>query len=435
MDDALSWAWLTTFTLAGLLPVLRLRSISGTLYWVTGYVFYGLAGLLLFFFPVDSGVIHLVGGLLCLIAAVCMILSFLQLAEQSDRSRPVYVVALFGVLGFAFVDMVDGRYGLAIGAAFHALLWLFLLLLVVRLKQIHMLIKLPSAFVACSIVILSVRPVFDSAMFSGHGDALYGMILYAMLPGTYLLLLLDRMLAERNALALRLEETERNHAQFVSIVSHDIGGSLAAVEMGLHVLTEENAPASRRMNAEETDSLLSMLRASVERIHRLQKDLIEWYRLQGRHRKPVIEPIDSRDLLMPVIENFREEIKRKHITFQVDVRSDASTLECDVDDLRSVFRILLANAVCFTPDHGRVSVQVFRAGGWCLRVFNSGSVMPEGIMERVRAGLKVVPAKTTSGESGSGMGLLLASAYLRHSNALLEVQNVADGVESLVRVP
>ncbi len=245
MDDALSWAWLTTFTVAGLLPVLRLRSISGTLYWVTGYVFYGLAGLLLFFFPVDSGVIHLVGGLMCLIADVCMILSFLQLAEQADRSRPVYVVALFGVLGFAFVDMLDGRYGLAIGAGFHALLWLFLLSLLFRLKQSHPLIKLPSAFVACSIVlfsmILSVGAVFDSALLSGYSDVLYGMILYAVLPGTYLLLLLDRMLAERNLLALRLEEAEKRHAQFVSLVSHDIGGSLAAVKMGLQVLTEEAA--------------------------------------------------------------------------------------------------------------------------------------------------------------------------------------------------
>ncbi len=188
-------------------------------------------------------------------------------------------------------------------------------------------------------------------------------------------------------------------------------------------------------NKTEADGLLSMLRDSVERIHRLQKDLVEWYRLQGRHGKPVKEPIDTRDLLMPVIDDFREDMQRKHITFQIDIRSDASTLECAVDDLRSAFRILLSNAVCFTPDHGRVFVQVFRADGWCLRVFNSGSVMPEGIMERVRAGLKVVPAKTTFGESGSGMGLLLATAYLRHSNARLEVQNVEDGVESLVRVP
>jgi len=42
--------------------------------------------------------------------------------------------------------------------------------------------------------------------------------------------------------------------------------------------------------------------------------------------------------------------------------------------------------------------------------------------------------RSVTGESGSGMGLLLAYEHIKGNRAVLEIQNVTDGVECMVRL-
>jgi signal transduction histidine kinase len=157
--------------------------------------------------------------------------------------------------------------------------------------------------------------------------------------------------------------------------------------------------------------------------------------MQRKQHKYQIELTDVSSLITPAIEVHRDEMPERGIEFNMEMPSGGLTVACDVNSMRAVFRNLISNAVRFTPDAGRISIDVYEREGWVvIRIFNSGATIPDETIKQIRTGMKVVPMTSATGESGSGMGLLLACEHMKGNRAVFEIQNVTDGVECIVRL-
>ena len=94
----------------------------------------------------------------------------------------------------------------------------------------------------------------------------------------------------------------------------------------------------------------------------------------------------------------------------------------------TVLANLLSNAIKFSPSDGTITIRGTRRGGEVrLEIGDEGPGLPESVRAAVMAGRVAPSAAGTSGEQGSGHGLLLTRDYLLEMGGTLTFDHPATG--------
>jgi len=159
-----------------------------------------------------------------------------------------------------------------------------------------------------------------------------------------------------NLMAERLDELEELKRDFVSHVSHELKGPLAAIQETILVLLDELAgPLTDRQR-----HLLELSEGSSKRLSRMISDLLEISRLEAGAAlydpAPCVLPNVVRDLLTEVDPLVTE----SGLTVTFDDHSAAGRtggrLVADEDRIREVVANLVGNAIKFAPPGSRITL-------------------------------------------------------------------------------
>jgi PAS domain S-box-containing protein len=167
-------------------------------------------------------------------------------------------------------------------------------------------------------------------------------------------------LASRAALAIdnarlheQSEKAVRIRDEVLRIVAHDL-------RTPLNVITLSTGTLMKRLSGEcaAATKPLESIRKAVERANRLIQDLLDVARMEaGRFvlTQALEKPVP---LVREVAELHRALVEAKSIQFTVAVPKDCSPVFVDRDRVMQVLSNLLGNALKFTPEGGRISLQV-----------------------------------------------------------------------------
>ena len=214
--------------------------------------------------------------------------------------------------------------------------------------------------------------------------------------------------AHRAALALdnaRLYDgscrATRSRDDMLGVVSHDLRNPLAAISMCVAALLDgaDVVPARRR-------ELLGTIRESTDWAHRMIEDLLDIAAIEAGRLSVDRRPLDPRHLAQRAAELFEPLAAERRISLTLEIPSRCPHANADADRVLQLLANLLGNAVKFTPEGGRVGIQVAADGDAVrLSVTDTGpGVPPEDvpfIFERYWH------ARRTSKVRGTGLGLAI----------------------------
>ncbi len=128
---------------------------------------------------------------------------------------------------------------------------------------------------------------------------------------------------------------------------------------------------------------------------------------------------------------------RKALTIDVAVGSDLPAVETDRGKLAQILVNLLANAIKFTPEGGRVTIAARRAGeGVEIAVSDTGIGIPQQERSRIFEAFHQVDGSTSRAYGGAGVGLSLVRTLARMLEAEVLVESEeGKGSTFTVRVP
>jgi len=247
-------------------------------------------------------------------------------------------------------------------------------------------------------------PVSSVVLLASILTSMYLLFAYYMLSGVQF----ERELRAREAAIQQKNETltTLNHAKdvFIAAISHDlrgpIGGSARFVKK--HFLESGTDPTTR-MDA------VKILSESLERTHAFLESLLSWAQSQRDDWEPKPVNLDVFQLAGKVISDLESQARDKKIRFALSGRE--ANVFADRFSFELVLRILVSNAIKYSqpnqdvridvsPDNAKVQVAVIDHG-----IGMSKQQLAELFdMENRRS------TKGTSGEPGSGMGLILAKS-------------------------
>ena len=205
-------------------------------------------------------------------------------------------------------------------------------------------------------------------------------------------------LAERfNEMAVRLRETEELERNFVMTVSHELRTPLTAIRGHVEAL-REGVVEDPELRADSLD----IVAAETERLERLVSDLLDLAKLDAHRFTVLSEEVDMKRLLDRAYASFGGEARRREIDYRQTVRA-APVIVTDGDRVLQIISNLLSNAFRWTPDGGRIDLELeAENGSVSVAVRDSGPGISPEERERIFR-----PFWSRDG-GGTGLGLAIA---------------------------
>jgi two-component system sensor histidine kinase BaeS len=206
-------------------------------------------------------------------------------------------------------------------------------------------------------------------------------------------------LSERfNEMAVRLAEAEERERHFLMSVSHELRTPLTAIKGHVDALRDEliDDPELQRAS-------LDVVAAEATRLERLVGDVLDLAKLRAHRFTVHTEEVDMGRLVEQAYASFAEEARRREIEYELVENGRPPVIMTDGDRVLQVITNLLANALNWTPDGGRVEVGVHATNGTiAVDVADSGPGISPEHQERIFRPF-------VSGDTnGTGLGLPIA---------------------------
>ncbi len=193
--------------------------------------------------------------------------------------------------------------------------------------------------------------------------------------------------------------SRRMYEQLMAVVAHDLRNPL-------NTITFQAARLKR--GALDPEKAGDTLARNAKLMERLIGDLLTFSTLQAGHFAIEAADIDAREIVRHTCEQFRPLAEKRAIEISAVVPERDVLLRADRDRLEQALGNVVANAVKFTPDGGRVRIELDADGRECVfRVRDTGpGIPPEHIEDVFRPFWQAEPSK-----KGMGLGLGIVEAH------------------------
>jgi signal transduction histidine kinase len=213
-------------------------------------------------------------------------------------------------------------------------------------------------------------------------------------------------------------------AEFVSTVSHELRTPLAAIYGAAMTLRRRDLTA----DDEQRERLLGVVASESERLATIVNDILWASRLDAQSMQFSIQSCDAGALAQGVLDA-ADAYRPPEVELVLRTADDLPRVAGDPDKIRQVLVNLLDNAVKYSPDGGRVEVEL-SAGETSLRfaVHDEGLGVPATEQRRIFEKFYRLDPNLTRGVSGTGLGLYVCRELVHRMSGRLWVESPrADG--------
>ncbi len=214
---------------------------------------------------------------------------------------------------------------------------------------------------------------------------------------------------------------EQLKTDFVATVSHELRTPLAAIYGAALTLQRTDV----QLEQSQRDGLLDVVSSEADRLARIVNDILWASRLDSGQMGVAIESCNAAKLARQVVEALRSHAPA-HVTLAVEAPDELPPVAADPDKLRQVLTNLTDNGVKYSPDGGRVLVDVSHTGN-CIRfrIEDEGLGVPPTEQERIFEKFFRLDPNLTRGVGGTGLGLYICRELVYRMHGRIWV--VSDG--------
>ena len=200
------------------------------------------------------------------------------------------------------------------------------------------------------------------------------------------------------------ELANRIKDEFVSIVSHELRTPLNAI-LGWTDMLQRGVLAP-----EKSARALQSIHDNASRQARLIEELLDFSRVSSGRTSLQIEPVDVREMIRGVVESMIPTAVARAVDLQLSPVPPV-VVRGDVRRLEQVCFNLIDNALKFTPEGGRVAIDVRLDRGQVeIEVKDTGAGMDPEFLPYVFDRFRQADSTTSRTHGGLGLGLSIAQA-------------------------
>jgi signal transduction histidine kinase len=237
--------------------------------------------------------------------------------------------------------------------------------------------------------------------------------------------------ATRREQKARLDAEAANRAkdEFIAMISHELRTPLGAILIWAQLLRAEE------LDAAATARAVGMIERSTKTLAQLIDDLLDVSRIIAGKLTFEARPVDLRFVVEAALDAAQPAAESKTLTIERAIEAGVPPISGDAGRLQQVVGNLLANAIKFTPEGGRVEVALQRSGGSArIRVRDTGSGIRAEFLPFIFERFRQADNTSTRKQKGLGLGLAIARHIVEMHGGSIEAASSGEGEGSTFTV-
>jgi signal transduction histidine kinase len=209
---------------------------------------------------------------------------------------------------------------------------------------------------------------------------------------------------ERQHLFLAAVEANRVKDDFLATLAHELRSPLCSIVLWMELLRGGN------LDVEGGARAVDAIERNTRLLRRLVEDLLDVARIASGKLSVQVISVDLHSIVAEALEAVRPAVDAKHLQLEALVDRRRMTVQGDPVRLHQILNNLLTNAIKFTPDGGRIAVELAQAGSAArITVADTGRGIAPDFLPRVFERFHQADAA-----SGQPQGLGLGLGIVRH---------------------
>ncbi len=227
-----------------------------------------------------------------------------------------------------------------------------------------------------------------------------------------------RDISERKRLHLKMQEASRLKGEFLANMSHELRTPLNAIIGFAELMFNGKVPVA------DHHEYLGDILTSSRHLLQLINDVLDLAKVESGKMEFRLEQADLGKLVTEVRDILRGLAANKRLILETAIEVDSAFV--DPARVKQVLYNYLSNAIKFTPEGGRVKIQVLAAGPDLFRldVIDSGIGIPEENFARLFIEFQQLDAGSSKRYQGTGLGLALTKRIVEAHGGRVEVKSV-----------
>jgi signal transduction histidine kinase len=202
-----------------------------------------------------------------------------------------------------------------------------------------------------------------------------------------------------------LEKANQSKDRLISIISHDLRGSIGNLRNAVELIVNES------LDFETTKGLMKSFYPVVDSTYDLLENLLTWAKYGKENLEPIFEHIDVKQLIEKSILHTSHLAVSKNIVVKNYV--DNFTVITDRNMLLTIIRNLISNAIKFSHPKSEVIISCATTLTVAeIKVTDNGIGMKESVLGNIFSTPVDYHSKGTMGERGSGLGLSICKNFI-----------------------
>ncbi|HEY4556232.1 MAG TPA: GAF domain-containing sensor histidine kinase, partial [Lysobacter sp.] len=224
-------------------------------------------------------------------------------------------------------------------------------------------------------------------------------------------------ITERRDAEEALREADRRKDEFLATLAHELRNPLSPVRTGLQVLNLTDDPALAARTRQ-------MMERQLGHMVRLIDDLLDVSRITSGKVVLQRERISLQDVARAALESARPLLEAAGHRLELALPDEPVWVDADPTRLTQVVGNLLTNAAKYTPDGGRISLEVDAGHGLgSLVVSDTGVGIPPESLDRVFNMFAQVNRTLDRSQGGLGIGLALARRLVELHGGTIDAES------------
>jgi two-component system cell cycle sensor histidine kinase PleC len=218
----------------------------------------------------------------------------------------------------------------------------------------------------------------------------------------------------------RAEEANRSKSEFLANMSHELRTPLNAVIGFSEVMVQQFFGA---MGSEKYVDYAKDIHRSGQYLLDVISDILDMSKIEAGRLQLEIRPASIPAILEESLRIVLPRAQEGKVEVAIKVPKTLE-LEADKRALKQVFINLIANAVKFTPEGGRVNVTAKKQDQMVMIVIaDSGIGIPARELEKLGRPFEQVENQFTKTKSGSGLGLAISKSLVELHGGTLSIES------------
>lgn len=218
----------------------------------------------------------------------------------------------------------------------------------------------------------------------------------------------------------KLTELNSFKDNLFAIIAHDLRSSVGNIHYFLEHISDD---LSRQLSNKKTHEIVMSLRDSAGAAYSLLGNLLEWAKIQFSRVECHPTVFHINELLQESIPLHKIAIEQKNIFLTVNCDKGLEVF-ADINIVKTIVRNLISNAVKFTTEGGKISINVEkRDTKVAILICDNGVGIEKNRIPKLFGFKHGIHTSGTKGESGVGLGLSLSRDLARINQGDIQVES------------